>query len=505
MEVIAKMMTVSTLLLSVACTDNEISFSELENKPLELLEQPPGEDSPEQPADEPSRPTPPVEPPPEPPPVVVVPVDPPVDPPIDPPVDPPQPPAVGPQIVITESPTDRPSGSDAYITYQVVTGSSPVSSVQCWLNSQPFSCSSTGERLVVSDLAVGSYEFMVKAVDQNNLSDQKQVIWSVFQNFEKIVQPIVVNDEDDQVDVLVVIDNSRSMRFEQESMVEKIENFLIPLQGLDWRLAVTITDPRVNHEDVFRNNPSVKTGVIINGDGQLQKMENGQYWITSDMPLSEAVDQFESVIIRQEDWGWYREQGMKMVTRALQKAVNPLEDLHSVHQNFFRDEAALAVIMISDEDENLDEIHHPGSQPEDHGQELLDTIASIWGPDKLFQFHSIITRPGDDDCQVNSNANQFGFLYEDMTELTGGTIGSVCEEDYSQQLSLIGQDVSEPNTLHELSCVPMDINGDSNQDISIAEASSGPVPNFILDQALLKFSSALQPGVYSVEYFCPLN
>src|SRR5690606_34653408 len=51
-------------------------------------------------------------------------------------------------------------------------------------------------------------------------------------------------DEYRKVDVLIVIDNSGSMEYEQRNMAQRVRNFISILRGLDWQIGVTTTDPR---------------------------------------------------------------------------------------------------------------------------------------------------------------------------------------------------------------------------------------------------------------------
>lgn len=407
-----------------------------------------------------------------------------------------------PSIVLLQVPDDRPTGSNVTVTYNVIPGTSPVVSTECKLNSEVISCKKDGDKLIFKNVQAGKYKFEVAAVDENNLQDYKQAGWLVFDNFQKVQQPVQVADVPELVDVLVVVDNTRSMSVERENMGSKIDKFLEPLKGLDWRVGVILTDAR----ELAKENPVSGSGKItINGDGQLQKFANGNYWLSSDMSIADAKEQFKSVVIRRENYGWHEEQGIMMATRSVQKYLNPSEKLHSVHKNFFRDKAALSVIVISDEDESYDGTHFPGSDPKTHGAKLVALVKSTWGANKLFQFHSIITRPGDKACKENSNANQYGYNYNNFSLLTEGTVGNVCAKDYSEQLQVLGQDISKPNTKHKLTCVPMDINNDGRPDVTVSSSTNSNVPSFSLDGDELNFSERLPPGDYSINYFCPKN
>ena len=55
---------------------------------------------------------------------------------------------------------------------------------------------------------------------------------------EKIIEVTETN----QADVIVVIDNSASMRFEQANMAQRFSSLLDGMKGLDWTLGIITTD-----------------------------------------------------------------------------------------------------------------------------------------------------------------------------------------------------------------------------------------------------------------------
>ena len=66
--------------------------------------------------------------------------------------------------------------------------------------------------------------------------------------------------------ILIVDDNSGSMHYEQKSMAQRMSTFLQQLKGLDWRVAITTTDPKHS----------------VYGDGRLLEMKGlaGKYYIS---------------------------------------------------------------------------------------------------------------------------------------------------------------------------------------------------------------------------------
>ncbi|MCB0357746.1 MAG: hypothetical protein KDD40_12090, partial [Bdellovibrionales bacterium] len=144
-----------------------------------------------------------------------------------------------------------------------------------------------------------------------------------------------------KVDILVVVDNSISMFEEQKKMGDRFGDFVKTLGDIDWQLAFTTTDARTNITgDRFGGN-------LLNLVGAPGKILNKE--------TSNLISVFKDTIDRQgdqENCGGNSqlpcassiEEPLKVVTLAVAKSA-------STHQNFFRKDAALAVIILTDEDE----------------------------------------------------------------------------------------------------------------------------------------------------------
>jgi hypothetical protein len=404
---------------------------------------------------------PPSEPPPEPPPVVVT-------------------PEVGPSLVWVQVPVGTLATYEPVpATYNVIPGTSPLHSIECLVDKQPIACKLEGDTLTLTATVAGEHYLQVTVTDENNLQDSDTISWSLYDKFEKVKTPLVVAKEDAQADVLFVIDNSKSMRAEQANMADRISDFIERVKGLDWKIAIVTTDT-VN-----------KT----NGDGRFLKFPNGAYSLTSALDDKTAKSYFGKTIQTGVN-GDYLEQGIKTTYRAIERYISPKETLDQQNKNFFRKQAALSVIVISDENES-------GKTSKNQGPELLSLVQKTWGAKKLFKFHSIITRPGDTACLKKNLDRTEGFAYAELTALTGGVLGDICAADYGNQLTVIGQDVANTQNTYELSCSPKDINNDGIPDVRVYAVSNVTIPSFQINGKQIVFSSAPVAGSYSIEYFCP--
>lgn len=194
----------------------------------------------------------------------------------------------------------------------------------------------------------------------------------------------------DKVDVLFVVDSSGSMDTERAQLGSRLANFTSGLSGLDWQICVTTTDPYAQRGDLLRfnvpsnNSPSqrVLTAATVNFDRRFLDRVVGVPGGTGD------------------------EQGIHALNLAV--GLN--------HADCFRRDAALAAIVLSDEDERS-----VGGYPEyasdaqfkpllevNKPQALIDKIRATWGQQKIFTAHSIVVRTGDKACYDSQTASASG-------------------------------------------------------------------------------------------------
>lgn len=370
------------------------------------------------------------------------------------------------------------TNEDSTIVFDVIPGSSPVVQIVCKVDGVVVPCSKDGDTLVVQNPSEGSHLVEIVITDANQLTDSGSVNWDAFDKFQKVKLPLNIADEKDQVDILVVIDNSVSMKDEQSNMADRISNLLDRVQGLDWQLGIVTTD--------------MKDAKL--GDGRMLQFPNGEYYLTSKLSLATAKSHFGKTIQRKEN-GHHEEQGIKATYRAIQRAMNPKETNDKFNKAFFRKKAALAVIVVTDENET-------GSKTENTAAGLSALVKTSFGAEKIFKFHSIIVRPGDKACDAIADHSQ-GVAYAAVTKLTNGVLGDICAKDYGNQLTVIGQNVANTQNTFQLTCEPLDIDSNGVQDVKVTSSTAAVVPNFTLEKDKIVFSTPPQAGKYTVEYFCP--
>jgi hypothetical protein len=145
-----------------------------------------------------------------------------------------------------------------------------------------------------------------------------------------------------EVDVLFVVDNSGSMSQEQVGIGNKINGFLDKIKLLSWQIALTTTDSRTD---------TIGPDGISRpwGDGQLRPFDSdtgSEYVLRSTQSnLADAQSKLANAI-NVGTSGDGLERGINASYRAVERIGSS-----SANRDFFRQNASLAIIVISDEDE----------------------------------------------------------------------------------------------------------------------------------------------------------
>lgn len=295
-----------------------------------------------------------------------------------------------------------------------------------------------------------------------------------------------------ETDILFVVDNSGSMRQEQQGLAAKIDGFMNLIKDLNWQVGLTTTDPNANTRD---SQNSIRPW----GDGQLRSFDqvNGsQYVLRSGADESlESAQQKLATAIQVGIRGSGSERGINATHRAIERSLNSA----SAQRDLLRLNSRLAVVLISDEDECSNGgclQNNPKSRPEN----LIELVRNQFGPEKVFQFHSIIFRPNDQSCSTGYNQ---GHNYARLTELTGGIMGSVCDNDYTSILSDMGQRVVDLVNSANLSCRAADTDGDGTANVVVTLADGSVIRTGLrVEGTTLLFGRDLPEGKHQIEYYC---
>lgn len=379
-----------------------------------------------------------------------------------------------PEIQFVQAPSDHDSSQSALVEVNALDRLSGLKSVYCGLDGALELCE-LKTVYELSGLLPGTHEFKVVAEDELGHQAEEIHRWTVNSQYQRIEQAVDIEGVNKTADILFVVDNSVSMDYEQRSMAQRLDHFIDKINGLDWQIAVTTTDPRNR----------------ARGDGRLLSFPNSRMLISSKLDAATAQSYLGQTVQMRAN-GSSSEQGIKATYRSLERLIDPAAAPD--YKSFLRDRAHFSVVLISDEDESA-------NGRKNRPDELIGFFQSTF-PGKNFSFHSIITIPNDRSCR-RAEGETYGHRYQEMSQKTGGVIGSVCESDYSSQLAKIGEGVQELVRTVQLQCVPADINGDSKPELDIELESGQPVPKYKVQGMKVVFDTPLPVGVHRFYYYCP--
>jgi hypothetical protein len=209
---------------------------------------------------------------------------------------------------------------------------------------------------------------------------------------------------DGKLDLLLVVDNSRSMLDEQQKLAN-LSPLLSFIDRSDWRLAVTTTDL------------GEKTPRLV-----LEKQD-------STRSLQQKIETFNTTVRNIGTDGSGDEHGIGMSLRGLGMT------LPRTTTPWRRQGATFATLLVSDEDNCSDGISCP-YKPEHLYQALLNLQRS--GSIKSARFYAIVSR-FEGECPTTVYP---GLQYLRAVELIGGISGSICGESYDDVLADISADLS---------------------------------------------------------------
>jgi len=248
-----------------------------------------------------------------------------------------------------------------------------------------------------------------------------------------------VQQDGAKVDVLFVVDNTASMVEEQPRLRSAMPAFVdaARARGVDLHLAVTTTGIDASTNACPGGAQGGEAGRLFPVDGSRPRILTLQ---TPDLAsvLQQNVSVGQCAAL---------EQGFEAVRRALSPPlVNNADDPRTTQPNdgnlgFLRDEAALVVVFVGDED--------------DHSPDSVDTYVRFLRarkgenqPQRMTLYAIAPTATG---CPTSGGG---GTRYAEAAARTGGEVISVCEPDYSPLLRTVASKAFSPQDRFPLSDLP---------------------------------------------------
>ncbi|MBX3034670.1 MAG: hypothetical protein KF865_12170 [Bdellovibrionaceae bacterium] len=305
-----------------------------------------------------------------------------------------------------------------------------------------------------------------------------------------------------KLDILLVVDDSKSMLADNRRLASRLEGFVNDLsaQGFDWQMCATLTRAQQISEGSayywgasynWSNNPLNPQYILKSGTPDIygiftRTIENiGAGW--------EGTDDERAI---KASW-WHLWNGEPGVDGS---------------SGCYRKEAGLAVIILSDEDERsiggdntqaaYESEKNKPLESDDLPQTYVNYVRQIFGAEKRFSVNSIIVRPGDALCKqkqdAEGTASHYGVKYAELSNLTNGYIGSICESDYSANLRYFKDAIVRSQASLPLQC-PNPVGGTVNVTVNPPYAYTTSI-----DNGRLVFNPQIPAGsTVKLEYTCP--
>lgn len=223
------------------------------------------------------------------------------------------------------------------------------------------------------------------------------------------------------VDVLFVIDNSCSMEEEQRALRDNFGSFIqyFTGSGLDYHVGVVSTD---------MDNRQERGKLILDNAG-------GDRYIDNTMSEADAIASFrERAMLGTNGSG--TEAGLDASMTAL------TTERYATNDGFYRDDASLSIIVISDEPD----------QSDTSVNEYVNWIRGLKTDDAFTILFSGIVGPDHTTC----NTAERGAGYIEVTNQLGGIIWPICDGDYSPVLEELGLRAAGLKQEFFLSLVPVE-------------------------------------------------
>jgi hypothetical protein len=235
---------------------------------------------------------------------------------------------------------------------------------------------------------------------------------------DSFIQPQSV----DGVDIIWVIDTSGSMGIYDDELLAGIEAMMLALPSSGWRLAMMSNDP---------------------GEASIE----AQFPLVPGDSLQDAIDMYNAM------GRGHREEGFDA---AYEYLVN-----NSYAQTWLRQDAALLVVFVSDEEDQSD-VHFP----------LVDQFTSWYSSQRngsAYVASIVNVEQADSVCDRPPSVYNIGYRYMEGTNYFGGTVVDICSSDWSPGVNDASSRL-EPAESWPLTHVPVEdsirvfINGALNYD-----------------------------------------
>ena len=238
----------------------------------------------------------------------------------------------------------------------------------------------------------------------------------------------------DTMDILFVIDNSGSMQLEQTNLGENFPRFIEVLddynQDLDYRVGLTSTGRDYNWSMEMIGGLVIPESQDGGDNGALlQRCDMAQRWIEDTDPDRATTFDCAAEI---GDSGPSKEMPLSVVKMAFTERI-----ADNTNAGFLRDDALLALVILTDEDDCsyeesvtlgfTESLCDDQMEPVNTYADFLDTLTG--GPGRW----AVAVIAGENDCESDFGGAEEAVRLKQFAALAGdnGVVSSICEADLS--------------------------------------------------------------------------
>lgn len=261
---------------------------------------------------------------------------------------------------------------------------------------------------------------------------------------------ILLSSKKSPVDLLLVVDSSQSMYHHLDKLGRSLSYLLSVLSDYDWQLAFTTVDhgDHENPKDLLQAHWKNNLYSQNFGFGRLMPLDDGVQ-ILQNRILTKNQTQYSNIFYHTLSHASqidchrppYCAHRLEQPLRALKSA---LERVALDNQDFFRPQADLVTLIITNEDERSEDFER-GTQAED----VLQTFYHLFGNSKKFINYNILVQ--DEECLAQEKSlggTQFGraslgIRVAELAYLTGGINIDICSDDYGRPLESISHHIKK--------------------------------------------------------------
>lgn len=302
------------------------------------------------------------------------------------------------------------------------------------------------------------------------------------------VRSATLSAEKSKVDLLLLIDNSGSMKEDSLALASKLTEFFnyLSTSKIDWQMCLTSTNLSTSGKSYAWIGGA--RGIILDSTT-----------LNIQTVVTESVNYLYTTAPTSGD-----ERG---IAQSYKHRIN------SLNKDCYRDGASFSSIIISDEDErSAGEIDYSLKIPLptrinrssgpieeiDRPEFYLSEFKKL-SPNKNIQAHAIVVPSKSDACFVAQDkfaGTAFGTFYEKLSDLTKGTITSICEADYSNNLKRISASIVDLSQKIQLDCTPTEA-----PEVTLSPLDSAVTYSLIDNLVSLNYRSDKSYAV-TVKYTC---